>query len=407
MLKASGAVGSVNAGTVAAHDGALAEIRLRCPVSVVVPTFREVENIPHLIERIAAVREVCGVAFEVLFMDDMSRDGSAEVVAASGLDWVRLVERPANHGLSQAVIDGMRLARYPVIVCMDCDLSHPPERIPELVLLLAGGQQFAIGSRYVPGGSTDDDWGMLRWLNSQVATLLAWPLTDARDPMSGFFAIRRADFLAAKQLNPVGYKIGLELIVKCGLENVGEVPIHFTDRVRGQSKLSLREQLRYLQHVRRLYMFKFATAMELVQFLAVGASGVVVNLAVLTGLAAMGLPGGVALFGGVAVSVLSNFALNRRFTFGYARGGNLWRQMAGFIGVTAVGAAVNYAVALAVLAAWLSQVRFGLQLAAMVGVVAGMAFNFLGNRFLVFRKRTVRRGPGVSEVASAGAEEGV
>ena len=75
---------------------------------------------------------------------------------------------------------------------MDCDLSHPPEKIPDLILALETGQQFAMGSRYVPGGSTDDRWGFFRWLNSRIAILLARPLTDAKDPMSGFFAFRRS-----------------------------------------------------------------------------------------------------------------------------------------------------------------------------------------------------------------------
>jgi dolichol-phosphate mannosyltransferase len=102
-----------------------------------------------------------------------------------------------------------------------------------------------IGSRYVPGGSTSDDWGIFRWLNSRVATLLARPLTNVKDPMSGFFALRKSDFEQARDLNPVGYKykIALVLIVKCGFENVGEIPIGFIDRVYGESKLTLKEQL--------------------------------------------------------------------------------------------------------------------------------------------------------------------
>ncbi|MEM6855801.1 MAG: polyprenol monophosphomannose synthase, partial [Planctomycetota bacterium] len=256
----------------------LASIRLHTPVSIVVPTFREAENIPRLIDRVAALAEATDIELELLFADDNSRDGSFEAVEACGYPWVKMLVRTEDPGLSQSVIDGMRAAQHPAIVCMDCDLSHPPERIPQLILALESGQQFVVGSRYVPGGSTDDDWGLFRWLNSRIATWLARPLTDIKDPMSGFFAMRKSDFDAAEDLNPVGYKIALELIVKCRLENVGEVPIHFTDRELGESKLSLRQQLLYLQHLRRLYMYKFSTAMELLQFLVVGSSGMVVNL---------------------------------------------------------------------------------------------------------------------------------
>ena len=322
-------------------------------------------------------------------MDDASRDGSAAAVAAAGLPWARLIERTENPGLSPAVIDGFRAARYPVLVCMDCDLSHPPEKIPQMILALKSGQQMVIGSRYVPGGSTDDDWGVLRWLNSLVATFLARPLTSVKDPMSGFFSLYKEDFDRAEELNPVGYKIALELIVKCGFENVGEVPIHFSDRVHGDSKLTLREQLKYLKHLRRLYIHRFSNTMYLAQFLVVGASGVVVNLAVLSVLTLLGAPDSVSLAGGIAVSVVTNFLLNRRFTFSYARARPILRQFLGFVGACAIGMAVNYGVALW-LNAKLGEGTFSLQLAALGGIAAGMAFNFIGSRYVVFRKRFVK-----------------
>ena len=372
------------------QDAPLAEIRVNSGISIVIPTYCEADNIPHILARLDGLRRAAGLVLEVLFMDDDSRDGSVEAVEATGHDWARIIVRTKNRGLSAAVIDGFRQASQPVLVCMDCDLSHPPEKIPQLVLSLATGQQMVIGSRYVPGASTDDDWGMLRWLNSLVATLLARPLTKVRDPMSGFFALRKADFDAARDLNPVGYKIALELIVKCGFENVGEVPIHFADRVHGESKLTLKQQLLYIQHLRRLYLYRFSNAMYLAQFLVVGASGMVVNLVMLSLLLALGLPEALCLAGGIAVSLVSNFLLNRRFTFSYARSGRIGRQFLGFLAASAVGLVVNYAVALAMRAWVLTEGSWSLQLAAMTGIAAGMTFNFLGNRYMVFRKRFIR-----------------
>ena len=188
----------------------LASIRVLTSLSIIIPTYKEVPNIPLILQRIDALRREGNLALEVIFMDDDSRDGSIEAVEQSGYDWARIVVRTENRGLSPAVIDGFRLARNPVLICMDCDLSHPPEVIPQMMLALSSGQQFIIGSRYVPGGSTDDDWGIIRWLNSRMATLLALPLTSAKDPMSGFFALRKADFDEAVDLNPVGYKVALE-----------------------------------------------------------------------------------------------------------------------------------------------------------------------------------------------------
>jgi dolichol-phosphate mannosyltransferase len=274
---------------------------------------------------------------------------------------------------------------------MDCDLSHPPERIPQMILALAAGQQMAIGSRYVPGGSTDDDWGLLRWFNSLVATLLARPLTAARDPMSGFFAMRRRDFEAAKNLNPIGYKIALELIVKCGIENIAEIPIHFSDRRFGQSKLSINEQLKYIQHLRRLYIYKFENAMYFVQFMTVGLSGVAINMAILSALLALGVGEPLALAGGIGTSLVTNFALNRRFTFSHARDRNIVRQFLGFLGASALGLVVNYSLALYLTAAVLPDRPYTPHLGALAGIAAGIAFNFLGNRYIVFRRRYVRR----------------
>ena len=368
-----------------------ADIRFKTGISIIIPTYREVAAIPHILARLEQLRAAHDLTLEVLFLDDNSADGSVAAVEAAGFDWARIIVRTENRGLSPAVIDGFEAAQYPVLICMDCDLSHPPEKIPQLILALNAGQQMVIGSRYVPGASTDDDWGILRWLNSVIATLLARPLTAVRDPMSGFFAMRKADFDRAQELNPVGYKIALELIVKCSFENVGEVPIHFTDRVHGESKLTFREQLKYIKHLRRLYLHRFANAMYLAQFMVVGASGVVVNLAVLSLLQLMGLAEAICLAGGIAVSVVTNFLLNRRFTFSYARDGHMGKQFLGFLGASAVGAGVSFTVSLLLRTQVLETVSYGLHLAALGGIASGMIFNYLGNRFLVFRKTHIRK----------------
>jgi dolichol-phosphate mannosyltransferase len=369
----------------------LAGIYVNVPLSIIVPTYKEVLNIPHLLARIDKLRRTLGLSCEVLFMDDDSADGSVEVVENSGYDFARIIVRKQNRGLSYAVIDGLRLANNPVLICMDCDLSHPVEKIPAMVLALASGQQMVLGSRYVPGGSTSDDWGIFRWLNSRVATLLARPLTSVKDPMSGFFALRKSDFEKARDLNPVGYKIALELIVKCGFENVGEVPIGFIDRVYGESKLTLQEQLKFIKHLRRLYLHRFSEAMHLAQFFAVGAIGVVVNLVVLTLCQSLGASPPVAIASGICVSIVSNFALNRRFSFSYARHRTWINQFLAFVVASGVGATVNFCTALYLQSRVLDPTTpHSLQIAALAGVIAGMAFNFIANRYIVFRKRYFR-----------------
>ncbi|MEZ6068328.1 MAG: glycosyltransferase [Planctomycetaceae bacterium] len=141
-------------------------------VSVIVPAYREAENLPVLIPRLHAALQQSGMSAEVLVVDDNSPDATPEVMAKLAHEYpVRLIVRTAERGLSSAVLRGMHEARGGVLVCMDADLSHPPEKVPELVAAILEQQgDFVIGSRYVAGGKTDDDWGLFRWLNSKVAT---------------------------------------------------------------------------------------------------------------------------------------------------------------------------------------------------------------------------------------------
>lgn len=362
-------------------DGARrANTAQRPRVTVVVPTFEEVENLPHLVDRLRNMRETAGLALELVIMDDDSRDGSAELVQELDLPWVQLVVRRADRGLSQAVLDGLRRAEGDVLVVMDADLSHPPEKIPEMLDALDRGADAVVGSRFTEGGSTADDWGVLRWVNSRVATLLARPLTPLKDPMSGFFALRRSTFEAGTDFNPVGYKIGLELLIKCRCQRVVEVPIHFTDRRLGKSKLTLQEQLKYLKHIRRLYIHRYGTWSHLAQFLAVGASGLAVNLALLTLLLRWSFSKELAITVAIALSMLWNFVLNRRFSFSYARSQSLLPQLLGFVTACSLGAIVSYFTTSLLWEAF--RVK---QVAASLGVLAGTGFNFVANRFVVFR----------------------
>ena len=357
----------------------LTEIEL----SVVVPTYREAASLPLLLPRLLNTVRQLGVPAEVLIMDDQSNDGSLEFIEAYGADEVRFVVRKGKRGLSPAVIDGFCLARGKYLVCLDADLSHPPETIPAMLDRLASGADFVIGSRYVAGGSTEADWGRFRQLNSFVATLFARPFTSVRDPMSGFIALTREQFSRATDLNPVGYKIGLELLVKCRCQQVVEVPIHFANRAAGESKLSLKEQLRYIKHLRRLFVFRYPNWSYVLQFGSVGAVGTAVNLGVLTLMISLGASSTLAVAGGIAVSLYTNFLLNRRFTFGYSRFQAFWPQFAGFVAASAVGAIVNYFTTL-----WIHQSlpQMPIQLAAVIGVGVGMVFNYLSSRYMVFRK---------------------
>lgn len=227
-------------------------------MSVIVPTLNEADNLPELLRRASAALR--GREWEMIIVDDGSTDGTVDVcrgLAAAYPVTVHVRIHPAD-GLSGAVVHGMSLAAGELVAVMDADLQHPPEGLPVLVRPLETGEaDFVIGSRYVRRAMVAGEWPVLRRLNSWVATLLAWPVAGpVRDPLSGFFALRRAMFERARGLlNPTGYKIALELLCKCRPRRVVELPIDFAARRHGCSKLSLREQLRYLHHLARLYVF--------------------------------------------------------------------------------------------------------------------------------------------------------
>jgi dolichol-phosphate mannosyltransferase len=223
-------------------------------ISVVVPTYNESKNVPVLYERLTAALDAAGRPFQLLVVDDDSSDGTGAVVDALGPN-ARAIVRKGERGLATAVIRGLQDADNDLCVVMDADLSHPPETVPELARKVEEGAPFAIGSRYIDGGRTQD-WSALRAVNSWGATILARPLTKVRDPMSGFFAVRRST-IPFGELNPVGYKIALEILVKSGVKEPLEIPIVFTDRLHGESKMTMKEQYRYILHLARLYAYTF------------------------------------------------------------------------------------------------------------------------------------------------------
>ena len=353
-------------------------------ISIIVPTYREVENLTLLVERISEVLTKPENKFEIIIVDDNSCDGTVELCSELAKTFpLRLEVRTQERGLSTAVIHGMKLAIGKFLVCMDADLSHPPEKIPELISTLQESEtDFVIGSRYVAGASTDEQWGWFRWWNSRIATWMARPLTTARDPMAGFFALRRETFQQAQFLDPVGYKIGLELIVKGHCKNVREIPIHFSDRLHGESKLSFKEQLNYGIHLKRLMEYRYKNVMYLLEFGLVGLSGMVVDLLIYSFLLShipMSWARGIAIW----FAMTWNFIFNRVVTFSQPEDVPIGRQYVKFCLSCLAGAIVNYFVSLG--ATQLEEpFRCSPLLGAIMGIIAGFGFNFLICRFWVF-----------------------
>jgi dolichol-phosphate mannosyltransferase len=221
-------------------------------ISLVIPTLNEAENIAPLLARIMASEPPPD---EILFVDDGSTDGTRECIhALAGSAPIQLIERDApSLGLAGAVIAGARAATGEWLVVMDADLSHPPEKITDLLRpVIEGRADMVIGSRYIKGGSTPG-WPIWRKTLSRVAAGLAYPLTGVHDSMGGFFAMPTKLLL---ELTPAatGFKIAFEALVQGGRNlRVLEVPIAFRDRARGVSKMNF--------DVALLFAFRWVIAM--------------------------------------------------------------------------------------------------------------------------------------------------
>jgi dolichol-phosphate mannosyltransferase len=204
------------------------------------------------VEAVFAVLREHDIDAEMIIVDDNSPDGTGEVADQLAERFkVRVLHRPGKMGLASAVVDGFRLARGSILGVMDADLSHAPSAIPRLLKAIKSGEaELAVGSRYVADGGTKD-WPLRRQLVSIAACWLARPLTGVRDATSGFLFMRRG-VIEGVQLNPIGFKIGLEIIARGRYSRCVEVPYVFRDRFAGHSKFGKKEVIAYLRQLAQL-----------------------------------------------------------------------------------------------------------------------------------------------------------
>ena len=194
-------------------------------------------------------------------VDDNSSDGTVDVVNGLSPDYpVKILVRNGKFGLASAILKGFELAKGNILGVIDADLHHPPECMSDFVKAIErDGCDIVIGSRYTNGGGIEN-WSKKRLLASKVAVLLAKPLVrDVKDPMSGFFFLKRSVIEGVK-LNPTGYKLGLEILVKGNYRKLKEIPFSFKKRKNGASKLNNSEILSYLRLLSGLYLYKIARA---------------------------------------------------------------------------------------------------------------------------------------------------
>jgi dolichol-phosphate mannosyltransferase len=354
-------------------------------ISIIVPTYNERENITPLVERIH--QALSPRDYEAVFVDDNSQDGTPELIGSLAARYpVRVLVRQDERGLATAVVHGIDHSDGDIVVVMDADLQHPPEVIPELLNKIDAGADIVIGSRYVEGGGMEE-WGLIRRIISKGAGMLAHLLLPAtrvvKDPMSGFFAFKRA-VLSKARLKPTGYKILLEILMEGEFRAAAETPYTFVNRSGGESKLNARQQVEYLKHLLSL-MWRKGELLRFLKFCLVGASGVGVNEGLLWLLKEKaGLPylGSAAV--AIETSIITNFILNNYFTFperNQPGAKAFFSRLLKFNLVSLAGLGINLGIL------WLFTDVFGVYylLSNLVGIVVAFLWNYLLNTWWTWR----------------------
>lgn len=357
-------------------------------LSVIVPTFNERDNVTVLYRRLEAT--LANVAWEVVFVDDNSPDGTWDVVRALAQrdNRVRCVRRIGRRGLSGACIEGILASSAPYVAVIDADLQHDETQLPKMLLLLASDQaDLVVGSRYIEGYKSEG-FNKQRAGASALATELARKAlrVEIADPMSGFFMVRRDRFEElAPKLSVHGFKILLDLVASAnGSLRAVEIPYTFGERQHGESKLNSMVALDFLG----LVLAKFtndAVSLRFILFAMVGGIGLVVHLTTLfIALQLFKAPFAEAQAAGAVVAMTSNFALNNFLTYRDQRlkGFALLRGLIAFYIVCSVGLLANVGVAFSVYdqePIW--------WLAGMAGALMGVVWNYAMSGLFVWRKK--------------------
>jgi dolichol-phosphate mannosyltransferase len=222
--------------------------------ALVVPTLNEAENLPLLVDRVRESLLPLSLPYEILIVDDNSQDGTHEVVRTMALrdSRIRLLVRRGQRGLATAVVYGWQNTDADLLGVMDADLQHPPELLP-LLLAQAQDHDLVVASRYLQSDSMSG-WNALRAAVSRLSTMVSAPLlrrVRVKDPMSGYFVVRRS-VIAGARLEPVGFKILLEVLVRGHIRSAREVPFHFGLRHAGKSKADARIAWQYVNQLGKL-----------------------------------------------------------------------------------------------------------------------------------------------------------
>ncbi len=297
-------------------------------LSLVIPTYKERDNIENVIKILSQILdESIAGDYELIVVDDDSPDRTWEVARSliAKYPQLQVMRRQEERGLSSAVIRGWQVARGRILGVIDGDLQHPPEVLMQLLSAIEHGADLAVASRHVDGGGVSS-WSVVRRFLSrgaQILGLIVLPgvLGRVSDPMSGYFMVRRA-CLAGATLNPVGYKILLEVIGRGKVREIAEVGYVFCERTEGESKVTWKQYVDYIHHLLRLRLstgvLRGFPVSRFLRFGLVGLSGVFVDMTVLYLLSdehTLHLPLTLSKIIAGEIAIFNNFLWNDAWTF--------------------------------------------------------------------------------------------
>lgn len=361
-------------------------------VVIIIPTYNEADNIAPLTEALTENFSVLSHDMHILVVDDNSPDGTAEIVKKlSQKNPAISLITGEKKGLGAAYIRGMQYVleqmNADVVFEMDADFSHSPSDVPRLLRAIEEGSDFVIGSRYVKGGSIPPEWGLLRRLNSKFGNIVARYVAGiyrVKDCTAGFRAIRTRllEDINLGDIGVQGYAFQVALLNKAIINGarVEEIPVHFVERTKGESKLGLSDIIEFIINA---WWIRVQSSRTFAKFLIVGLIGVVVNLGSFTAFLALGMDKYLASAIAIEASIISNFFLNNYWTFRWRKTRDRFRIKGlkfNFVSLTAL--TVSYTTFIVATRAF---PELAPQVHQALGIVPAFVVNYFLNSYWTFR----------------------
>jgi dolichol-phosphate mannosyltransferase len=361
--------------------------------TLLVPTYNEVHTIRNTLITLRNMFKDWNLDVEIIVVDDNSNDGTHDEVIASRVE-CNLVVRFKDPGLSQSIVDGIKIAKSPYVCVTDADLQHDVTKIRDMYKKMLEGYDIVIGTRYGKGGGITD-WAFKRRVISWGANVIAkilFPYTS--DSISGFFMIKK-DIADATPVEPRGYKILMEYVGKGNWKSIYEVPYMFTSRKNGSSKLKSGTIVDYIRQVIGLIKFGWnhrdrseyegrvwGELRKIVKFGAVGGSGIFVNTAILYTLTSVfGFYLLLSSLIAIETAVITNFILNDIWTFGSDdKKRSVISRFFLFNGISVAGIVINISIL------WFLTTYTGMYYiwANIIGIFVAFSWNFMLNKNITF-----------------------